>query len=426
MRITPRALVYLYVALVILEGALRKWFLPQALNSLVAIARDPVALYLVWYGWRRGFFSPAWLRQLWLFTAVLLAAGGLLSMLETSLPFDVWAYGLRTNLLHFPLILIIPRLLEPEDLNKLLKRLLALALPIALIMLWQYRSPLSSWVNKGAIEGVSQLTAVFGKVRPPGPFSFITGAAEYFALVNAILLGSLFDRRLHISWILYGLVATLLAVSVSGSRLLLATVAVVWAGSLGLRQLRHFRLPPPRFLLSLGAAVVALVLLTALTPLGALVDEGWSTTADRVEVANQHDGGFLNRVSSTLSVPDSVLWETPLFGHGLGLGTNFGAKVVTGNVGFALSETELQRVLLESGVLIGSVFLLLRQAIVVYVFHSSWRALGRFQQLPISLMFANLPVIVYGQIGRPTSMGFVVLCMAFSLAAARFGRQQVP
>jgi hypothetical protein len=125
-------------------------------------------------------------------------------------------------------------------------------------------------------------------------------------------------------------------------------------------------------------------------------------------------------------VPDSVLWETPLFGHGLGLGTNFGAKVVTGNVGFALSETELQRVLLESGVLIGSVFLLLRQAIVVYVFHSSWRALGRFQQLPISLMFANLPVIVYGQIGRPTSMGFVVLCMAFSLAAARFGRQQVP
>jgi hypothetical protein len=421
MLINPRRLVYIYVALVILEGALRKWLLPQELNPLIAIARDPVALALLWYGWRRGLLNPAWLRLFWLITAGLLAAGGVLSMLTTSIPINIWVYGLRTNLLHFPLILIIPGLLNQDDLNKLLKRLLALALPIALMMLWQYRSPLSSWINDGAIEGVAQITAVVDKVRPPGPFSYITGAAEYFALINGIILGSWLDRRLHISWIFYGLVATILAVSVSGSRLLLATVAVVWVGGLGLRMIRHFRLPSLGSLLSLGLVGMAAILLLEFSPLGSLVDEGWATTSERFDSANAYDGGVIKRFFTTISLPQNALSDIPLFGHGLGLGTNFGAKVLTGRVGFVLAENEIGRVIFESGLLIGGVFLLFRLAMAAYVFSSAWQSLGRLQQLPISLMFANFTTLLFGQIGRPTSMGFVVLCMAFSLTAARLG-----
>lgn len=418
--LTPRRLVYAYVALVILEGALRKWFLPQALNPLLAIARDPIALLLLWHGYRHGLFQPVWLRGLWLASGLALALGGLLAMFNSELPLSIWLYGLRTNLLHFPLILIIPGLLEPADLDRLFKRLLALALPIALLMVWQYRSPLNSWINNSAIDGVKLLTAVVGKVRPTGPFSFNTGAAEYFALINAVLLGGMLDRRLSPPWIFYGLLSTVLAMSVSGSRLMFAMLGLVWAGSLIVPQLRLFRLPSLGMLLGLLSTAMALVLVLNLTPLGELSRAGWSSTNQRFETANRIDGGIFQRAARTLAISDSLLWQTPIFGHGLGLGTNFASKVVTGNLGFALAENEVYRVLLESGFLIGSLFLSFRLLLAAHVFRYAWFALGYGQQLAMALWFSNITVITIGQIGRPTSMGFAVLSMSFSLAAARW------
>jgi hypothetical protein len=420
MRITARQLIYTYVALVILEGAIRKWLLPGGLGALVAIARDPIALYLVWYGWRRGIFVPSWLRQLWLLTAFCMAAAGLLSLLDSTIPLTVFVFGLRTNLLHFPLVLIIPGLLNVNDFQQLLKRLLALALPIALLMVWQQRSPLSAWINTSAIEGVGQIVAGVDTIRPPGPFSFITGVAEYFALINAIIIGSFFDRRLGIPWITYGVLSTILAVSVSGSRLMAAMVLIVWVGSLGLRLLRKLRPPRVRTVKIFVIIFAALLPLLVFTPLGGLALDGWESTSNRFDVANTHDGGFLNRFLRIIAVPDSVLWDTPLFGYGLGLGTNFGARAVSGSVGFALSEAEMPRILLESGVLVGSLFLFLRLTFVTSVFSKAWRALGQSNQLPMSLCFANITVAVVGQIARPTSMGFVVLSLGFSLAASRF------
>lgn len=419
MRITSRQLVYLYAALVILEGAIRKWLAPEALNPLVAIARDPIALVLLWQGWQRGLLQPSWLRSLWLITSLGMAIGGLLSLYSTSVPLSLWVYGLRTNLLHLPLILIIPGLLEREDLDVLLRRLLRLSLPIALIMLWQYRSPLSSWINRGAFEGVTQIIAVADKVRPPGPFSFITGAAEYFALINAYIAGCLFDRSLKNGAIFYGLFATILALSVSGSRLMIATLGVVWVGSVVVHQMRRLRLPNTRMTLTFLGVGGALVMLLTLTPVGTLINEGWSTTSDRLETANNTDGGVLSRFISTVSVPEDILWRTPIFGHGLGLGTNFGAKTISGKVGFALAESEVQRVILESGLILGGLFLLFRFCLGAYIASRAWWALGQGQQLAISLFFANLTTLLFGQITRPTSMGFVVLSMAFSLCAAR-------
>lgn len=415
-----RRLIYLYVALVILEGPLRKWLLPGGLGSLVAISRDPIALVLLWQGYRRGLFQPVWLCNLWLLTAFVMGVGGLIPMFESFLPLEVWAFGLRTNLLHLPLILIIPGLLTARDLQLLLKRLLMLALPIALLMLWQYRSPIDSWINATAQEGVIQIRATSGVVRPPGPFSFITGAVEYFALINAVVLGGFLDRRLSAGWIAYGLLSSLLALSVSGSRLMAASLAVVWLGTFSAMLLRQRRLPGSRILLSGGAIAMVLALLVSVSPLAATFQEGWQTTSQRFESANAEDGGVLSRLQQTVAIPERLIWEAPLLGYGLGLGTNFGSRAATGKAGFALSESEVQRVLLESGLYIGLLFLLFRNALALHVGSQAWRVLGRASHLPMSLFFVNLLGLSFGQIRLPTSMGFIVLSMAFSLTAARF------
>jgi hypothetical protein len=417
---STQTLIVLYVALVILEGALRKWLLPGGLNSLVAIARDPIALVLLWRGYCQGLFQHDRLLIAWLVLVFVLATSGLLAQISSAQPLMVWVFGLRTACLHFALIPIVARLITLTTLQNVLLRLLALAGPIALLMVWQYRSPVDAWINRVALDGGSLLLAAGGKVRPPGPFSFATGTAEYYALINAVLAGGFVSRTLHSRWLIYGLTFTVLAASVSGSRLFWFYVLVVWAGTFALHALRTLRLPRlEQVLKSAGlAALIALVLV--FTPLRAFVAEGWETTSARFEEADAYDGGVLARATRSISVSDYILSSTPPWGHGLGLGSNFGARLQQGTVGFLLEENEWPRMIQESGLAAGGLFILFRLFVAVVVGSRAWTALAAGNALGLALFFSNLPILINGNIVRPTSMGFVVLSMAFSLAASRF------
>lgn len=421
---STQILILLYVALVILEGALRKWLVPGGLNSLVAIARDPIALVLLWRGYRQGLFQHDRLLLAWLLLAFVLAASGLLAQISAAQPLVIWVFGLRTACLHFALIPILARLITPATLQNALLRLLALAGPIALLMVWQYQSPVEAWINKVALDGGSLLLAAGGKVRPPGPFSFATGSAEYFALINAVLAGGFLSRTLSNRWLIYGLASSVLAASVSGSRLFWFYVLVVWAGTLSLHALRTLRLPRLEQVLQRAGLAALLALVLAFTPLRAFVAEGWETTSARFEEANAYDGGVLARATRSLSVPDFILRTTPPWGHGLGLGTNFGARLQQASVGFLLEENEWPRMIQESGLAAGGLFILFRLFVAVVVGSRAWAALAAGNALGLALFFSNLPILINGNIVRPTSMGFLVLSMAFSLAASRFALEQ--
>jgi hypothetical protein len=424
-RITPRGLVYVYIAMLILEGALRKWFVPGSLSKFIGIIRDPIALYLLWNGVNKGHWRRHWMFDLWWGVGVLLAVSGLLAMIEDPYPLNVWLFGLRIALLHFPLIFIIPHLLGPEDLDVLMRRLILLALPIALLMVWQYRSDAGAWVNRTAFEGGSLLQAA-GRVRPPGPFSFNTGAAEYFALINAFLMAGLLNERLPLPWIVYGGASTLLAYSVSGSRLMFGYLSIVWFGTLGLRWLARPRWPSFNQLVQIAAGLVLIVLLISFTPLGNFINEGRQTTEHRATTANKEDGGFFGRGLRMFSIPDHIVWQPQLFGRGIGIGTNYGSSLLTGQAGFVLEENEWPRVIQESGLVVGSLFIAFRLLMTLYVGLSAWKPLLRGDVLPTALFFSNTVIIVVGNIGRPTSQGFTVLSMALALTAARWSPSRSP
>src|SRR5438132_5953605 len=50
-----RRLIYLYLVLLIIEGALRKWIVPQFSNPLLLV-RDPVVLAIYFLAWRARIF----------------------------------------------------------------------------------------------------------------------------------------------------------------------------------------------------------------------------------------------------------------------------------------------------------------------------------------------------------------------------------
>lgn len=418
-RITPRGLVYAYIALIFFEGMVRKWVVSGQLSQYFGIIRDPIALALLWQGLVKGHWRRHWMFDLWWILGVLLATAGLLAMSATPYPINVWLFGLRIALLHIPLIFIIPQLLGPDDLDKLMQRLIALALPIALIMVWQYRSDAGAWINKTAFEGGSLLSAA-GKVRPPGPFSFNTGCAEYFAMINAFLIAGLLNGRLDLRWVVYGGASTLVAYSVSGSRLMFGYLSFVWLATVGLRWLARPRWPSFNQLLQIVAGLMLLVLLLSFTPLGNFINEGRVTTEKRATSANKEDGGITQRGFRMFQIPEEILWGTPPFGRGIGIGSNYGSKLIAGNAGFVLQENEWPRLIQESGLLVGSCYIAFRIIVALYVGLSSWRPLLRGDVLPIALFCSNLIVLVNGNISRPTSQGFAVISLGLALTAARW------
>jgi hypothetical protein len=414
-----RQLAYLYIALLVLEGALRKWLLPGLAGPLLLV-RDPIALAMLWLSWRQGLWrGQRWL-VLWVWLAALMMITGLLALFSQSdQPLTILVYGLRTSLLHLPLVLLFPRILNQADVLRIGRTMLLIALPIALLMVWQYNSSADAWVNRTTFQGGSLLTAVQGKVRPPGPFSFISGAAEYFALLNALLLAGFVQRNL-VPWLLgLGLAASLIAAGVSGSRLLIAYMQLVWLlGFVAILVIRPGSINS-RTLITISFAALLAIAVLVVNPYRDTVEQAQETTQERIDQARGTDGGVVKRSGTLFQIPDAVWDKTPPFGYGLGMGTNFAATAMRGSSGFLLSENEWPRVIEESGAVTGSLFILFRMGLCLHVGRRALFYLRRGNVLPMALFAASFHLLLIGPITRPTTLGFAVVGMGLSLAAGR-------
>src|ERR1700722_18688185 len=116
-----RQLIWIYFWLLLLEGALRKWVVPQLSNPLL-IVRDPIAIGIYFYALRaRVFPLNGWTIVL----GVIAVLTGICTFVQL-LPYIppktialVAAYGFHANYLHLPLIFVIARVMRPEDLRRL-------------------------------------------------------------------------------------------------------------------------------------------------------------------------------------------------------------------------------------------------------------------------------------------------------------------
>ena len=184
-RPTIRRLIWLYFFLLMFEGALRKWMLPGLSNPLLLV-REPVVVIIYLLAVAEGIF---------VFNVVvtaLVCLGGAATFFSLTVGSNdplVTTYGFCANFLHIPLVFIIPAVMGREHVIKLGRWALVLSVPMAILMVIQFRSPPDAWINCGAGGGTgSQMRAALGKIRPPGFFTFIIGAAQYLAFTVVFLL----------------------------------------------------------------------------------------------------------------------------------------------------------------------------------------------------------------------------------------------
>ena len=414
-----RRLIWLYFWLLIIEGALRKWILPEWSNPLLVV-RDPVliAVYL--------FAIPAKVfpRNGWTWT---LFAIGTLSMLTTFAQLWLYfppkvialvaGYGFRSNFLHLPVIFVMAKVLRPEDVKKFGWWTLVLIVPMAALMVVQFRAAPDALVNRTAGGEGEMMMSAMGKVRTAATFSFVTGVVSYFALATGFLVWAVLRRTVYNNWLLAAAGSALvIGIVVSGSRSVVGACAVVVASLVVVLFLRRDSIN--RF----GQTLLVVVVLGFIVTRTPIFKEGLSVLSTRfTEVAEASEQsvtrGLITRVFGDFEEAFFVLGKAPFLGYGLGIGTNAGAKFLTGRSGFLLTEGEWSRIFLEMGPVLGVAYVALRCALVGWIGLLCLRSVRLGNVLPLLLFSSAFLPMLTGQFGQPTILGFAVFATGLTLAA---------
>jgi hypothetical protein len=400
-----RTLLWIYLWLLIFEGALRKWIVPQ-LDAPLLIIRDPLVMWIYIQAVRnRLSFSNAF----FLPNFALAAITAVLAVLYGQANLAVTVYGLRTDYLQIPLIFLIPQILNRDDVITIGRYLLYAAIPIGALVLYQFRSPQDSWINKGA------LNTWYGTVRPSGPFSFIAGLVSYLALVSAFLFYGFLQARTYKTWLMALVTVLMLLASVcSGSRSCIVSIGIVAVVAVLCVITR-----------GKGGAglLVAAALIALLVPVlssFSIFHDGAEQLTERIAdgAANGEDtGGFASRYMNTMLSPLITMGDVPLFGNGLGLGTNAAAGMLHGEREFIGPEDEWGRLIFECGPIFGLLLCIFRVALTLAIAHRAYAAFQNDNILPVLIFASSGLLILNGQWGVPTTLGFAIFCGGLTLAA---------
>lgn len=412
--------IWIYLILLIFEGALRKWFLTPLATPLL-LCREPIVFWLVWEALRRGWIRDGIAQLMMIITVPMF----LISLAFGHHTVSCALFGARIYFCHFPMMFIIGKVLTRKDLLTMGKFILYCSIPMTMLIMWQFYSPMDSWVNRGVGgEGTASYLGAMGFNRSSGTFSFTSGVSLWLGMVGAfmgyfLLMNNYLTERAAINkYVLFvALGFYMLAIPFSISRTayyqcMVECIFLVYVMMIH-RKMQSRAIQTGLFVIVAAAAVM----------LSGWLDDSSAAFSARIDEATEieggvqsalggrYAGGFLNAVFNSYA---------PLWGVGLGAGTSTGAQLLGGSSMFAFmnGENEWGRVMNESGYVFGLMVIALRCAFGLDIFIKSHKMLNRGNDmLPWMLCVFMLLNEPQGQLGVPTNLGFAVISGGFALAA---------
>lgn len=373
------------VVVVIIEGAVRKWFMPSA-SDLVYFYKDILMIVILFGYFKRRGKTPLVIKRQLKSVTLLLGIFMLYALGSMGLPGGphpvIGLLGFKAYCLYIPLAFLIPRAFpSKEELLNFLKWYLLLVLPVAIIGVMQFlESDPQSTLNRYAVAeettGRANI-AVFGTaaevyfVRITSTFSYITGLTVYLPVIFAMLLGvtslsAKHDVKRSIKFLYYGAVgATVVSAFMTGSRscvLSIVVIAIVFY---------FFTAQRNTFRRLQQIAIVGVILYVALTT---LFPQAYDAFYNRTFGSEDRVSEGWDRVSSVLNLPIEESAYAGLLGYGIGLTQNSVPALMKrfnipdDNPIPIPYEGEPGRVMLELGVAGFFLYTLLRLALLLMVF----------------------------------------------------------
>jgi hypothetical protein len=408
--------IWAYFFLLIFEGALRKWVLPF-LSTPLLIARDPLALWLVLLSWREGLLP----KSKYLSYMVFFASVGILATVFFGHGNPAVAiYGARILLFHFPLMFVFAAVFNREDVIKMGKVTLLIAIPMTVLIAMQFYSPQTALVNKGVggDDDGGGFAGALNFMRPPGTFSFTNGVTLFYNLVGTFVFYFWLNPKGINKKILIGATLGLCAsIPLSISRGLFFQVALTLVFTLIAVSRK------PKYISKMVFAIIGGAVVFAFLSQTSFFQTATEAFSSRFETANKVEGGLqgvlIDRYMGGMfgALADSE--NKPFFGQGLGMGTNVGAMLLTGKQEFLIAEGEWGRLIGEMGPLLGLGVILIRVSLTAKIAWASYLRMIKGDLLPWILASFGLMNLAQGGWAQPTSLGFGTLIGGLMLASLR-------
>ena len=409
--------IWIYFFLLIFEGALRKWFLPFLATPLL-IVREPVAIYIIFLSVKNKLVPSSAILTIFIisslfsiFTAIFLGHQNLLVAL----------FGARIYILQLPVMFIIGNLFTYNDLVKLGKIMLWLTIIMAIIIFLQFFSPQTSFVNRGVggDEGGSGYLGALGYMRPSGTFSFTNGTTAFFSFASPFIVFFALNKSHNINkFLLIGAaIGLFIAVPLSISRALMFNVVLTILFALVI-MMRN-----PKYLGSvIGGAVVLVVVFILASQISSVATalEVFTARFDNAsEVEGGLEGSIIDRFLGGLVKALFSSTNIPFWGYGIGMGSKVGSMLLTGGRGYLLPEGEWGSVIGEQGIIFGLTVVLLRIYMSFSLLLKSFTLISKNNILPWLFMSTGFVLLLQGQWGQPTGLGFYVITGGTIMAAIR-------
>lgn len=213
-----------------IEGGLRKWLLPSALQGAAYFAKDIIAVVLVIQNKPRSEVARS------IQTLSLLCASLLSLALILGAPSDPVAAGvIFKNAVLWPLVGARVIDLDKDGFRTLLRVVAVLTILQGAVAVIQYLSPPSSPINRYVYSDDAAEVATFGRdglVRATGTFSYISGLGIWSSVASTLLICSVSrgarnpDTRLHVMGACGGLIALVCTASRTALVIVILSVAV--------------------------------------------------------------------------------------------------------------------------------------------------------------------------------------------------------
>jgi hypothetical protein len=409
--------VWLYFYLLLFEGALRKWVLP-GLSDALLIVRDPLAILLLFFAWKANILKLNGYITAMTFIGV---ASIITTFLTGHQNLFVTIYGARILLIQFPFIFLIGAVFNKNDVLQVGKHMLWIALPMTILITLQFYSPQSAWVNRGVggdMEGAG-FSGALGYFRPPGTFSFTNGNTFFYQLLACfILMFWLMPKYINKLLLVLATISLVIAIPLSISRTLLFSVIIALIFYF---SALYFR---PQFFKKLSLFLASLMVVGVIVSNLEFLDTATEAFTSRFENASESEGGlegtlvdrYLGGFISAISNSQNI----PFFGYGMGMGTNAGSQLLTGDTTFLIAEEEWARTIGEMGLLLGLGVIIIRVLLSINFGLKSYKALKKQNPVPWMLLSFVLLIVPQGQWAQPTALGFSTFVMGLMIAAFNF------
>lgn len=383
-----------FVVLILLEGVLRKWVLTPIEKPLVFI-REPILL-LIYYFYAKDFgVNKNWFFPYFIFSAFVVIVS-LLQAIYWEYPLFIPFLGIRFYLFYIPLAFIMGEVLDREQISRLIKFLLWTSIPIAILVLIQFLSPVSSAINKGLSDDVEgRFIVVDGIVRPYGVFTFTLAQVSWSILLFSIIIALFEKRKIYkISNGLYflSLISILIMGVLSGARTYFISVAIVWFFYLfaGLTSTNIVsgvkRLFYSMFFIAIFAFMFVVVFPNA-----------YESMNKRQENAVSSEGSTFDRAIKNIT-DGSGSSDIPLGGYGIGAATNAG-NIIRHTEALSLGENDWARLINEWGEIMGYPILVLRTLFVMILGYMAFKVNRLNNDSSALIIFGFLsPILWVGQI----------------------------